>query len=50
MHKFYSINNVNIASGKLAIGSSIYSCSYFKEINRDGTFHVIEDCQHHLLY
>ena len=34
---------------ELAI-SSIYSCTFFKEINRDGSFHTLEDCQYDLLY
>ena len=28
----------------------IYSCSFFKEINRDASFHFLEDCQYDLFY
>ena len=35
---------------ELAIGNTIYSCTFFKEINSDGSFHVPEDFQHDLLY
>ena len=35
---------------KLAIGFTIYICSFYKDINNDGSFHVPEDYQHDLLY
>ena len=28
----------------MAIKSTVYSCTFFKEINRDGSFHASEDC------
>ena len=31
-------------------GTIVYSCTFFKEINRNGSFYVPEDCQHDLLY
>ena len=34
----------------LVIGSTVYNISTFLEINRDGFFHVPEDCQHDLLF
>ena len=35
---------------ELAVGSIVYSDTFFKEINTHGSFHVSEDCQHDLLY
>ena len=35
---------------ELAEGNTVYSCTFFKEINGDGSFHTHEDCQHDLLY
>ena len=32
------------------IGSIVYCCTFFKETNSDGFFHVPEDCQHDRLY
>ena len=34
----------------MVIGSTVYSCSFFKKINSDGSFHVSKDSQHDLLY
>ena len=33
---------------ELTIGSTVYSCQFFKGINNDGFLHVLEDCQHDL--
>ena len=46
----YSINKVIFLPKGSAIGSAVYSCTFFKEISSDDFFHVSEDCQHHLLY
>ena len=35
---------------KLAVGSIVYSCIFLKEIIADGSFHILEHCQHDLLY
>ena len=35
---------------ELAIGSIVYSCTFFKEINCGGIFYVQGHCQHDLLY
>ena len=35
---------------ELAIGSTIYSCTFFKEICADESFHIPEHYQHDLLY
>ena len=35
---------------KLTIGSTMYSCIIFKEINSNGFFHVSEDCLYDLFY
>ena len=35
---------------ELAIGSIVYNCIFFKEINSYGSFHVPEHCQHDLIY
>ena len=34
----------------MVIESTVYSCTYFKEINSDGSFQVSEHCQYDLLY
>ena len=34
----------------LAIGSSVCSRNFFKEISRHESFHELEECQHDLLY
>ena len=34
----------------MVIGSTIYSCTFLKEINSDGTFHIPEHYQYDLLY
>ena len=33
----------------MAVGSTIYSCTFFKKIYSDKIFHITEDSQHHLL-
>ena len=35
---------------EFTIESTIYSGIFFKEINGDGSLHVLEHCQHNLLY
>ena len=35
---------------ELAIGNTVYSLFFFKEISSHGSFHVPENCQHDLLY
>ena len=35
---------------ELGIGSIVYSGIFLKEINSDGSFYVLEDCKHDLLY
>ena len=35
---------------KLAIGSTIYSCAFFKEINSYESFHVVRHCKDDLIY
>ena len=41
---------VEILPKKLAIRSSVYSCTFSKKIISHGSFHVPEDCQHNLIY
>ena len=43
----YDGNSIN---EKLAIGSLVCSCTFFKKINSRKSFFVPEDCQHYLLY
>ena len=47
----YKCNSIRwILPKELAIGSIVYSCAFFKEINSDASFHVPEHCQCDLLY
>ena len=39
-----------IVPKKLAIGITVYGCTFFKEINSYGFFHVLEHGQHDLLW
>ena len=34
----------------MARESTVYNCNFFKKINSDGPFHVLEDCLHDSLY
>ena len=46
-----SLNKLGeILPKKLAVGSTVNSCTFFKEINSDGSFYVPKDYQHDLLY
>ena len=46
---FYSVNEGNFPK-TLAIGNIVYICTFFKEINRNESFHIQENNQHDLLY
>ena len=35
---------------EMPIGSTVYNCTFFKEINSDGSLHILTDNQHNLLY
>ena len=49
LHKIEaSFKRQSILEEKLAIASTVYSCTFFNEINCVGSFHVTEDCLHHL--
>ena len=44
----HSINNLDFC--KVAIGRTIFSCTFFKDLISDGSFPVPEHCQHYFLY
>ena len=39
-----------ILSKELAVGSIVYSCTFFKEINTDRSFRALEDGHYDFLY
>ncbi len=52
IYESLSINKIAVFATikKLVIASTVYHCTFFKEIDSDESFHIPDDCQHDLIY